>query len=206
MKLISTLLLAAVAPLAHGTVTINIVGGDIFGSSTSTLAPNSTLMLVVADTDQNGFTSTINAGDSAQAGSFLGGSDDLIVFKTDASGDGSEGAFSIAASGLSLTGNWSAGDPVAIYWFPGLTSADTSLAGGSIFNYFDNPVPTGYSPSWVTPADSGSTTLVYLTDSQGGSTPDADGVASLTVVPEPATYAALAGVCFLGLALLRRRR
>jgi len=85
--------------------------------------------------------------------------------------------------GLNLTGNISSGNDYGLIWF---STGSTTLGTSDTF---------GFQDFGNLPSDG-------ATISNGG-TP---GLASIAIVPEPSTFAALAGLCALGAVMVRRRR
>jgi hypothetical protein len=85
--------------------------------------------------------------------------------------------------GLNLDGNVSAGDDYGLIWF---STGSATLGTSDTF---------GFQDFGTLPSD-GSTI-------SNGGTP---GLALNAIVPEPSTYAALAGVFALGYVMVRRRR
>ena len=188
---------------------------DRLKSSTGGDAPNGSLLLLVADTSQDGF-------DEPSVGDFLGGSDDDIVLSQfevnnlDGFWSDTTGALAFASNGDSrdgsFSGSWGQGDPFAIVWFPTLTAADysvgssksASVTAGLEFGRFSDA-------GWDTPVDgttlSGNSTLVaQSTDSSEPNGTLSPNVlqAGFSVVPEPST--GLLGLLSLSLFFVRRRR
>ncbi|MCZ6672454.1 MAG: hypothetical protein O7C75_05875, partial [Verrucomicrobia bacterium] len=88
------------------------------------------VVVLVADANRNGFG---GAGDT----SFVTG-DDVMIAKWDiASGGGNNpGAFQGTTGSVPFSGDWDEGDPLAIYWFPTLTSADASPGAAVPYGMF----------------------------------------------------------------------
>jgi hypothetical protein len=107
-----------------------------------------------------------------------------------------------------------AGLKLGIRWFPGLVASNfdnITLAEGQKYGQFTRQAPDlirNGGSFWVTPGDGANTTFDPLvTQSFGGASAEANslGVASFTVVPEPAAIGlSLLGAA--GLSMLRRRR
>ncbi len=114
----------------------------------------------------------------------------------------------LAGAELSSIANWTVGDPLAIYWYPTLTTASTAPGVGVSYGTFrTDSVQTGSDIAWVTPADGFSGGLSFVTASVGGDNPNALGYASNLVVPEPSTYAgAFGALCLVGATWFRRRK
>jgi len=145
---------------------------------------------------------TIYSGTSIAINGDSFGSDFTIVgTKTTAL---SFGSISVGASyTISVANGVDAGDNFAIIVFENSTS--TAILADTYRIYTDT--------TWVVPPDStnwsfGPTAGAGVFKQLGTTATPAilKTVASTTVVPEPSTYAALAGVAVLGLAALRRRR
>jgi hypothetical protein len=145
---------------------------------------------------------TIYAGTAfTVASDNFGSSFTIVGSKTAAS---SFGSISVGAAypGIGLANGVDSGDSFAIVVFE---TSTTSAVANDIYRIYTDP-------SWVIPAD-GQTVNFAATGSgtflQLGTTATpafTKSVASTTVIPEPSTYSALAGVAVLGLAGLRRRR
>lgn len=168
----------ALAPWTCNALTIS-VDADLLKMANGTPMPTNGLVLLVASTTDNVFT-------PPTAGSFVSG-DDIIVARFDLSG-ATNGVLIDIAAGLTPTGNWNAGDPLAIYWFPTLTKNATAPTAGTQYGFFTtNGTPDG-SDFWVTPSSSGATIdLRFITtdaDSNShlpGSIAASAGLASFTV-------------------------
>ena len=111
--------------------------------------------------------------------------------------------------------DWGQGDPLRLYWFPELGLSSINPEAGTSYGFYHDPVGkddiiADNSQPWITPAD-GTTVdrLLFITmDSMfaaQSTNPDYTGNADLTVVPEPSTYAAAAGLLCLGWAAYTRR-
>ena len=184
------------APLtSFATVTIGFGGGALFGTSVNDPLADGALVYAVTSLD-----ATFDAPTSA---GFVSGNDTLLGKWSVDSSVGAPGAFDASLAGIVLDASIVAGKSIAIYWFPSLTVASAAPTAGAAYGTFTDA-------SWVIPADGSTVSFPFETVAIGGSLPDSAGVASLTiagsVIPEPSTYAALAGVAVLGLAALRRRR
>jgi len=113
-----------------------------------------------------------------------------------------------------------AGDQLAIRWYTNFTLQDfenglTPTSG--FYGTYTTSAPPDGGGSWVVGSDNSAETgqlgLLFLTQSDGGSSPDIQGEALTPVisgdiaVPEPSTYALLAtGLLFLAGAAVRRKR
>lgn len=195
---------------ANAAVTINFSVDSVY-TSAGAAVPTTGLGLIIADTTGDGF-GQINAG-SISVGSLLGSSD-LVVFSADFSTFGTDGVWFVAATDLSFSNSWNGNDKLAFVWFPTLTSGSSTVQNGLEYGLLADA-------SWVTPSDGGSNENTYqiissggngffganantlqLTNSQARSILSVGGVA----IPEPSSFAALAGLGILGVVATRRRR
>ena len=179
-------------------------------------APTSSLVLLVADTAQDGF-GLFEDGSSTSLGSLLN-VDDKVVFAADLSGLLTPGLLFAGTPPLtldSITSSttpdvWSPDDPLGIAWFPSLSLSDTSLSNNSAYGLLNSG--TNASDAFVTPADgTGGHLLRYLsteaspsiiTGTNGTGAPTA---ASFTTITEPSSVVLLLGG-IAALNLLRRPR
>jgi hypothetical protein len=181
---------------------------SVFTSSGASV-PTSGLGMLVADTTGDGFGAIL---EGSLASGALVGSSDLIVYRASFETFGTNGVWSELASNLSLSGNWTANDRLAFVWFPTLTISSLTASNSISYGLLSDV-------SWVTPADGSfnETTYQSITTTNNGfftpnsatlSIPDSMARALLTVgaIPEPSTFALLAGVVGLGFASSRRRR
>lgn len=190
---------------ANATVSISF-GSDSLRTSAGAFAPTNTLAMLIADPDNDGFGS-IAAGDINQYDTI--GSNDVVVARFDFSGAGLPGVIFNDATGIQLNG-FNSGDQLGIAWFPGLTTSDSSVSANQSYGLLTSSL-------WIVPPDTTSNPEQYQVISTTNqmafsSNPvtlnvtDAQSQASLNVVPEPGTYAALAGLAVLGFVALRRRQ
>jgi len=182
---------------------------DILKDSLGNPMPTTGLVLLVADTNQNGF-ATLAEGSSLALNDSLNNGDDRVLARFDLSTNGTAGYLGEGPSITYGTG-WDIGDPLALLWFPSLTTASTSVAGGTNFGFFSGAALDG-SNAWITPADATSGHKLYFFTSDAtifgaGSHAASLGNASLTVdaIPEP-SRALLSMIGFVALGLRRRRR
>lgn len=192
-SLLSLLLLAFAAASAQATVTINLTGGVLYGTNTSSPLPPGTLIQLVLSRNPNGF-------DAPTAGSFTGNSaDDIVLFSF--SIDNSQGfsgsygsppiTFSLAAQSDPQP-RIDSGDLLLLRWFPGLTTSSTAPAEGQRYGEFRTDLVQDLSDiNWTVPGDGANVFLNFYTQSQGGANAEAEGVSDMTVIPEPSTYALL---------------
>jgi hypothetical protein len=208
MKKIFLSLLICSASL-NAAITFNINAAQLSNSG-GTPVPTNGLVLLVTDTLGNGF-STLTDGTSLNLNSFINSDDDQILARW-ALGASSltAGAFSDTVSNLNPSGNWNVGDPLALLWFPTLTTSSTTASANVSYGLYSNTA-AALDPSldggerWVTPGD-GTFGLNFFTTSFGGSHDNTSGNASLTVAGVPEPSRSLLGLIGLGVLALRRRR
>lgn len=167
--------------------------------------PDGGLLLLVASTTDTTFT-------TPTATSFTPGTDDIVVAKfalnSTTVGVGGDTNQQIT---YTYSGNFNVGDPLELFWYPTLTTSATTPGNNTSFGMFRTDQvqsADGSDIAWIAPANGGPYNLFFLTTSQGGSNPDAFGIANLTVnpVPEPSIYAVLGlGLGGLTFAAMRRR-
>ncbi len=198
-RIISMIGLALLAAnTVYGTVAINF-NADMLRNSLGSPVSTTSLALLVADTSGAGFGGILNASalinQYSTITSTTTGSNLMVLWRSDFSAFGTNGIVSFAATPLTLQGSWVAGDKLAIVWFPTLTLANTSLAGGTSYGLITNS-------NWVTPTNGGTTPIPYQvisTTNNGAFTSNANTSnltnaqtnATFTVVPEPGSLSLL---------------
>jgi hypothetical protein len=187
-KIILTLIISAISLSSQASVTLNVLSG-VFRDANSQPIPQNSLVIVAASTLDSTFAPI---GPTA----FTSG-DDIVIAQLATNDIGGPGTIS-APIVLNFSGNLNAGDPLALYWFPTLTSSATAPGIGTPYGMFTDS-------SFVMPSDGATITLSFLTTSVGGSLPDSLGIANLVTIPEPSTYA-LIGFGLLGLVFIARRK
>ncbi len=160
-------------------------------------APNNSLVLLVADTNQDGFddflAGTINIDDFIDLG------DDMIIGRFGINYVGSTSAAFGNTGSISFRNGWGEGDPLGLLWLPTLPSTDTSASIGDAYGFYTHATGLDGSSPWFTPADgTAGLDLVFLTTDAAiafpGSNPTTDAYADAgSVVPEPQTFTLLLG-------------
>lgn len=171
---------------------------DRFGNPLS----DGSLVLLVADTGDNGFTSLL-AGSDLSVGSFLN-SDDQILFRAVVDSD-QFGVGSVVGSANLIFDEFptlEVGHTLSLIWFSSVTGSSLTLTGGEDYGLFS----AGVEDDWIVPSASSLVELSFVTQAAEGSYSDSLSIASFSVIPEPSTYAALLGIASLGFAALHRRR
>lgn len=195
-----------------------LIDGDLLRNSSGTAIGQSSLFFLVSSTTDSIF-GAIAENSSTAIGSLLNG-DDKILFRGDLSNYGADGVLSTSTGSLTvnsgaLTG-WTSGDPLALLWFPTLTSGSGTIVAGTQYGLYTNASAVDGSDAWITPADptTNHKLLFYTQGASGGDlSPGAGasnlasaGNASLTVAGVPEPSRSLLGLIGLGVLALRRRR
>lgn len=190
-----------------GTILFDLAADILKDSAGNPMVPSG-LVILVADTNQNGF-ATLAEGSSLALNGFLNGGDDRILGRYDLTKNLTPGYLGENPE-ITYGAGFDVGDPLALLWFPTLTIASNSVAGGTEFGFFSGPALDG-SNAWVTPAEatSGHKLFFYTSDATNfgaGSHAASLGNASLTVAAIPEPSRALLGMIGLTALGLRRRR
>jgi hypothetical protein len=220
----------ALAPQAAASISL-IITADRLKTADGRPMDYHGLWLLVASTVDGSFAidglngpgDRIVAGSSTALGSIIGGSDDLVVargslndFAIDGVIDWSSGVVSYQAPVYGgAASKWSAGDPLALLWFPELTPAHTVVATGIDYGFYTSAVANPEeSRPWVSPIDPTSAYYLGLFTRDGdvlspgpaASNPASAGNASLEVIPEPsALLLALLAASMWGMRRVRQR-
>lgn len=131
------------------------VDADLLKDSNGNSMPTNGLVILVASTTDSTF-------NGPTAGSFASG-DDIVVAKFNLNSSGAPGVLIDVAPSLSLTGNWTVGDPLAIYWFPTLTTNSSAPTAGIPYGMYTTATPLDGSDPWVTPQSSANIDLRFIT-------------------------------------------
>jgi MYXO-CTERM domain-containing protein len=199
--------IASIASVQAGTISFDLQAESLKDGSGTALSVNG-LVLLVADTSQNGF-ATIFEGSSLALNSSLNAGDDRVLARFDLTTNNIPG-FLFENPSITYGSGWDIGDPLALLWFPTLTTASSTADAGTSYGFFSGPPLNGSDP-WITPADGSSAYKLYFNTTDGANIPGTHaanlGNASLTVgaIPEP-SRALLGMVGLTALGLRRRRR
>ena len=201
---------AAIATLvtmkANATVTVALDALDVLNAA-SALAPQGTVGLMIVDKSGDGITNgPLTAGGSIANGQTFGGSDNVIVGNITIAGTSAQDGWLAWSAAWAIPSGVSGASRIAIVWLPDQAGNQSTLAAGA-YGWFSDASGT-YSTAWVVPADGATVTYDMTTVSEGGSVPDAFGVANHTInaIPEPSTVA-LVGLGLVGMVgMIRRRR
>lgn len=208
----ASLSLAAVT-IGEAAITMQIQG-DLLQDQAGNPLSLQALFVIIADTNGDGFTQPIQEGSVTIGGSTRPGGDDKIVFRGNMSTYGVEGVLFATASNIDINSiaGWTEGDPLALMWFPSLTSASTTTITGQRYGFYTNPLAVDGSQPWTTPSNASGTRSIgfftkngtELSPGPGASNDAIAGRASQTVaaVPEPTSI----GLLVLGLAGLAAHR
>ncbi|MGZ5567521.1 MAG: hypothetical protein ACXWKG_10935 [Limisphaerales bacterium] len=176
-----TLILAVLALASWTSHALTIqVDADLLKDSSGNAMPTNGLVILVASTTDTNF-------NGPTAGAFTTG-DDIVVAKFNLASSGAPGVLIDVAASLSFSGNWNPGDPLAIYWFPTLTTNSTAPTAGIPYGMYTTTNRLDGSDYWLTPQSSANIDLRFITtDSDSvnghltGSNPASAGLASFVV-------------------------
>ena len=196
MKKIQTILLgAALIVNAASAITFSgFASQSLFAADGTTALTNGSSTYLIADGgDGFDFDATV-AGLTFADGSLIGATNDYVFAYNAAQNFGP--SISVASGNTNFSINdagASAGYSFALLYFNGTSGASVTTLGGEQFGFLT-------SGDWTIPANDAGTFNF------GSEFSTVTGSANLTVVPEPSTFAALAGLCALGAVMVRRRR
>jgi hypothetical protein len=181
----------------HAQTTFNYqtaLGVGVNDGDGNPVGDNQMVILIANESGSTGF-NTLTAG-SLTVGSFLDGSYQILGTTGIDGSFGTPGAFAGSVQ-LNYTGtyqNLQAGDQLAVVWFTNVSDTSTTLSAGQSYGLY-----TENDGTWQTPTIGGDAELTV----PGGQ--DAT-LTSLSAVPEPGTYALIAGTAALLFAAWRRRQ
>ena len=201
---------------AKASVTI-AVNADLLQTATAgTAAPTSGLVMLVADTSTTSGSfnsSSIQAGTSLAVGANIMTNDVILKEWSIGGSSGTAGAFYDTTNALSTSG-LSTGNPLALLWFPTLTTSSSTATASAPYGIYTGPGNNGSgdtSAAWSVPAAGSTVTLDMYTANAAfgpynGPLAASAGVASLTVSGAPEPSRAILAALGMGARLLRRRR
>jgi len=206
--------LFAVISVGHASITVQFQGGN-FSDKLGAALLDGALGAVVADTTGAGFSGLTDGsldlvGSTLSVGQTLGSSNVSILGLVAASDIGTgAGGFADTFS-VTYTGGLAQGDNLGFYWFPTLTSVGGSVGNSVDYGFYRSDtvdVNAGADIAFVAPVDGFSYSLFTFDSSIDGSAPNASAfqAAYTTAVPEPYSFALLAGCFGLAWVMVRRR-
>ena len=187
-------LLSLTAVTSHAVTISGTAAQGLLGQDGASLANGQRAILVV-DTTGNGF-SSISLGDDLSAGGTFGG-DDYILASVTTQDPGFASIASFTSFSFNLGENGvAASQGFGLYVFEGTTGTTAAAGFYGIGTDATWTIPTANGETWDFNAAADSDSFLQLSSLQ----------TSVSVVPEPSTFAALAGLCALGVVMVRRRR
>ncbi|HEX8295361.1 MAG TPA: PEP-CTERM sorting domain-containing protein [Chthoniobacteraceae bacterium] len=206
MKVFAALiLLFGSLPPLNATITVQLQA-DLLQDGSGSAVPQSSLFLLVADTERNGFGAILEGLSTAVGSNTRADGDDYVVFRgAVGTNTGTNGVLFDTASGLNSSlvpnGLWDTGDPLALIWFSTLPSTTPTFQNGAAYGVYTRNTVVDGSAAWVTTSFSPSSNIslgFYTTNGTTlgpGSNAPALGRTSAAVVPEPtSTVLILAGL------------
>jgi len=144
---------------AEATIRIILTADRLNNAAGNAAAATSSLVLVIADTDDDGL--TVQPGAIALNGFVDGsGGDDLIIDQMDLSAFSIAGVLFESTPALSFgsdpNSKWGPDDDIYVIWFPTLTNSSTSVPGGTAY---------GSVLMGATPTEGATVSLTYLSTS-----------------------------------------
>jgi hypothetical protein len=201
---IAVALVSLTAMRANAAITINMDAIDVL-DDLSVLAPQGTVGLMIVDKLGDGIGNGPElAGGSIAVGAFFAGADNEIVGNITIAGSSAQDGYLAFASSFTIPGGVSGASRFAVVWLPYQALDQTTLQAGW-YGWYSDAAGT-HDAAWVVPSDGSTINYNMTTVSQGGTVPNASGVASHEIIPEPSTVT-LVGLGLLGMVgLIRRRR
>jgi hypothetical protein len=141
---------------ASASVTINLFAGELFQSDGVTPIPLNSLIQLVASTTDSTFSLPSTT-------SFTGGSADDLVIASFGSNNASGSGTVQQPVVYNYSGNFNAGDPLILRWWPSLTTGATSPGSTTFGQFRTDSVENSSDIAWFAPAD-GSTEALNFAD------------------------------------------
>lgn len=158
-------LFAVLARPASGTVTLELQLGDFYQRNGLTIG-DQTVGILVADTSRDGFTNQNGiVGSTLSENGFLGMSDDRILGLYFATSQQTGGGAFFDTKTFTFDSTFNEGDALGFYFFPRLTTSNSTVSAGQTFGFFRSDLtntPSGGTAPFVTPADGTSLTIAYF--------------------------------------------
>lgn len=203
------------AGFASAELTIQLDMARLYTAGGSSQVADGTIGVLVANTSGGGFGQGASlVGAELSAGQLLGGNRILGTLQAFDVSDAGDFGFGQPVTVSDFTGmtfgssNGSGGTELAVYWFPGITTAGSIVSEGQSYGYFRSDtvdIDAGSNISFNLPADGGNYSLVAYETDLGGSFDAANFQAnSVAGIPEPSRMI-LAMLGFVGLMFRRRR-
>ena len=181
--------------IGYADVTLSIGAGKLYGTSTSAICANGSLIQLVSAGVDGSFA-------PPSASSFVTGDDVLLgSYSMDSTTTGIDGAISFSALLNYANLGVVPGQRVALRWFPSLSLSATAPGPSVAYGqYWSSSVVDG-SDAWTLPSDGATANLYFMTLSVGGTNAESTGVASLltatavapTITVQPQGVRAVAG-------------
>ncbi|MCS7062757.1 MAG: PEP-CTERM sorting domain-containing protein [Methylacidiphilales bacterium] len=196
LSVVTSLILANSTAVAQLTYQIGVTAGQFTFNSNP--LPNNSLLVVVASLSNSTFGAPTPT-------SFTGEPDDVVLAKLSiGAGTNVTGAivdlFTIDANNFpGLNG----GDPLALYWYPTLTTSSLQPGAGTPYGTYSGPWTLPASPGIYTASDPGG--ILFVSQSLGGSFNNSLFTTNFVTIPEPSTYA-LIGIGLLIMGYVSRMR
>ena len=148
IKKISALTLATSVLVAPAIAKVSFsLDVEALSNAGGTALSTTGLLVLVVDTGGDGF-----AGPTA--GNLASGNDKVVQsWDLAEAGPGETAITLLTEGGVTWDAEWSEGDPLALYWFPNLSSSSMSPAADEAYGVFTDSAGIGSGDDWQMPAD-----------------------------------------------------